>query len=259
MSSAIHHGDGFAALREMPADSAALVFLDPEWGNDLPADHVGAFEVGVRNHMGGKKSYWWDSPAMVDTVLKALQVAPHVLLKLSAKIAAERAIFALPEPLRYCLAERFQWDKGPGAPAFCNAGVSDSLENLWWFTRDGSRVRNAEWKAIQRVVRLSVEDDPEQRRVGRVLAKDRLTDHPWEMPRGLCEWIVRGFTRPGDRIIDVCTGSGALVVHGENMGRVVEGWETNEKWVAQARAALEHDGRPMADRQTPELFTHSSQ
>ena len=96
-------------------------------------------------------------------------------------------------------------------------------------------------------------------RCRRVQNADRLSAHVCEMPRALCEKIIKCWTKPGDLIIDPCCGSGALLTYAHAMGRRVEGWEINPAMAEHARAALVSGGRPLAARHTEELFGKEQQ
>ena len=43
--------------------------------------------------------------------------------------------------------------------------------------------------------------------------------HPTQKPVSLCEYFIRTYTRPGEVVADICTGSGTTAVAAVNTGR----------------------------------------
>lgn len=258
----IHLGDGFAGLAALPADSAELVFCDPVWGVPIDTQHKGAAKWKERLQRGEEaEEMFWETSRFKGTIISALRVAPSVIFKFSGRpnhlLDTCKTISDHDWGFRDNLAYMFTWDKGPGYPSACNGGISESRESLWWFTRDGSLKREAEWnKGFQCVVRERGDPDPDTDgilRFPKVRDEDRLTPHVFEMSKKLCEWITKVFTLPGDTIVDPCCGSGALLAYAQAWGRKVIGWEIDPEMADAARAALA-DPRPLVERATPDLF-----
>ena len=253
----IIHGDGFHALKTLPADSAKLVFCDPVWGVQIDTAHQGAAKFGSSAQRAPAADLmWWETAALLDTIRDGLRVADHVLLKLSGRPDHVGEIYRhLYGAVK--LAYMFTWDKGPCYPSACNSGISESRESLWWFTRDGTLRREAEWnKGFQGTIRDREEFEADTDgilRFRKVRDEDRLTRHVFEMSRKLCEWVIRVFTLPGDTIVDPCCGSGALLAYARCWGRQVRGWEIDPAMAAAAHAALS-DPRPLVERGEAPMF-----
>jgi len=270
----IHTGDGFKALAAMPANSATLVFVDPDWGIGLRMDHAGTAKAHEAAQECEKGPMFWNTTTFEELIADGLAVAPHVLLKLSGRPEHVRAIFSAigvctdfwhEYGVDYCereigdadLAYWFTWDKGPGAPPYCNDGIAENRETIWWFTRDGKPQRDGDWPNLDSMIRIVGDDAPgDQKTFGirRVRDADRLSKHVCEMPLALCEKIIKCWTKKGDLIIDPCCGSGALLTYAHALGRRVLGYEINPAMAEQARAALACGGRTLVTRHTAELF-----
>ena len=244
----ITHGDGLLALKTIPADSAELVFCDPDWNIGLGMDHKDGYKVGETAQKCEKGVPWWETFEFIVTLGRALCVAENVVFKFSGRADhmsnIHRSVATLEHPL---LADVFTWDKGPGAPSGANQGVSVDTESLWWFTRAGGRARRQERatqalgpkppKGAKKVKRDRVAWPSPSNiiRDHRVNADKKATLHSCEALAKLCEFIIKFFTVPGDTIIDPCCGSGVLLARALNLGRKVIGYELDADHVAAAR------------------------
>lgn len=74
-------------------------------------------------------------------------------------------------------------------------------------------------------------------RVTTVMREDM--GHRWQKPLGLCNMLVRGFSRHGDTVIDPCCGTGSILDEAQFQGRKVRGCDISPKWAQHAQALLE--------------------
>lgn len=73
-------------------------------------------------------------------------------------------------------------------------------------------------------------------------AKDRVDWHPAQLPPEPLEVIIKGWTNPGDRVLDAFAGSGNLGLACKKLGRNFLGVDQSEKYVGLARNRLtSHD------------------
>lgn len=63
--------------------------------------------------------------------------------------------------------------------------------------------------------------------------------HPSEKPVGLAEWLIRTYTKSGDRVLDPTMGSGTVGVACANTGRRFCGIESDEGYYTQAKRRIE--------------------
>ncbi len=68
--------------------------------------------------------------------------------------------------------------------------------------------------------------------------KQRKKLHPTQKPEGLCEYLVRTYTNPGDAVLDNCMGSGTTGVACRNTGRAFIGIERDPVYFAIASDRL---------------------
>ena len=244
----IIHGDGLLALKTLPADSAELVFCDPDWNIGIGMDHAGGYKIGETEQKREKGAPWWETIEFIVTLARGLCVAENALFKFSGRADhmgdIHRCVATLEHPL---LADVFIWDKGPGAPSGGNQGVSVDTESLWWFTRKDGRQRRLERatlalgpkppKGAKKVKRDRVAWPSYSNiiRGHRVNQENHATRHSCEVSPKLCEFVIKFFTVPGDTIIDPCCGSGVLLARAMNFGRKVIGYELDAGHVAAAR------------------------
>lgn len=57
--------------------------------------------------------------------------------------------------------------------------------------------------------------------------KQRSKLHPTQKPQGLCEYLVRTYTNPGDTVLDFCMGSGTTGAACQTTGRQFVGFESD--------------------------------
>lgn len=53
--------------------------------------------------------------------------------------------------------------------------------------------------------------------------------HQTQKPVGLCEYLIRTYTRPNELVADICMGSGTTGISALNTGRRFVGWELDEE------------------------------
>lgn len=62
--------------------------------------------------------------------------------------------------------------------------------------------------------------------------------HPTQKPVGLCEWLIRTYTNPGDTVMDNCMGSGTTGIACINTGRNFIGMEQDAKYFSIAEERI---------------------
>lgn len=62
--------------------------------------------------------------------------------------------------------------------------------------------------------------------------------HPTQKPVGLCEYLIKTYTRPGETVLDSCMGCGSVGVACKNLGRRFVGIEIDPQWFAVAEHRL---------------------
>lgn len=70
-------------------------------------------------------------------------------------------------------------------------------------------------------------------------------DHPTEKPVGLCEYLIRTYTNPGELVLDNCMGSGTTVLAALNEGRRAIGIELDPGYFALAKRRIETMQMPL--------------
>jgi len=68
--------------------------------------------------------------------------------------------------------------------------------------------------------------------------KQRSKLHPTQKPLGLCEYLVRTHSNPGDTVLDFCMGSGTTGAACQNLGRRFIGIESDASHFATAATRL---------------------
>ena len=248
----VHHADCLDALPALPAASVHLVVADPPYFRVL------------------KESWdnqWPDEPAYLDWSMRWLRAAmkmlvpgglcyvfgqvgkrEHVWLHLMSRMASEFEFHDL-----------IIWDRAVGydrrdsfAPAYEQILVLKQSGAGARFDKDA--VREPYDAATQALyLRDRRYADKEKRReylergkfatnlwrVPSLKGSSReKVGHPTQKPLALLERIVLSSSRAGDLVLDPFCGSGSALVAARKLGRCAMGIETDEKWVALARARL---------------------
>lgn len=116
----------------------------------------------------------------------------------------------------YSIRHIFVWYKPNGSQP-TGYGISRRYEVVVWM--DGRPGRRGELKylsdvwTIPRITRASRED----------------LGHRWQKPKDLCELLVRGFSKPGDTVLDPFCGVGTILSEAFARGRVVLGCDIDLK------------------------------
>jgi DNA modification methylase len=64
--------------------------------------------------------------------------------------------------------------------------------------------------------------------------------HPCQKPLDLCKFIIECYTKPGDRVLDICCGSGTIPQAAKLSGRDFLGIEKEESFFVDAEHRLRH-------------------
>lgn len=63
--------------------------------------------------------------------------------------------------------------------------------------------------------------------------------HPTQKPISLYSWILRNYSKPGQRILDTHLGSGAIAIAADDFGVSLDGYEINETYYTKALERLD--------------------
>ena len=76
-----------------------------------------------------------------------------------------------------------------------------------------------------------------------VFKKDiqKLSLHGTQKPLALCEYLIKTYSNPGDRVLDITCGSATTLVAAKNTGRFGIGIEKDERYYNIAKMRLEND------------------
>lgn len=221
-----HHGDWRKVVPQVPTNSVKLFICDPPFGGYTwrPA---GGYQSG-RGDTNGLRSES-DNNTAEEALAVTLPLFEASLTKLApggcmllfqpggkpdrAELLAETAkqgwdcLYAL------------VWEKGTCAPSDCAYPYAPSSERILVFTRKGDRL---EWheQGLSRsdVLRFDSVTQQATARMERGSLAFR-SIHMFQKPAGLCEFLVRKHTHPGDLVVEPfgCSGSGCVAA--KQLGR----------------------------------------
>lgn len=201
----ITQSDAIDFLKMLPGSDHNVLITDPDWGMDYDWKTFLAECMRV-TALGSTLIMWNAAPA---ALFRLLNIAKEV---------------------GYKAKHIFPWIKPNGSNP-TGWGISRRWEAIVWF--DNKKGRRGELKfladtwVVPRVTSVSREN----------------LGHRWQKPRDLCEILVRGFSRPGDMIIDTFVGTGVILAEAKARDRLWKGCDIDQRWATLSQALLE--GTPM--------------
>ena len=222
--------DGIEGLRSLPKHSVDMLLTDPPYGT-------------TRN--------FWDVPLPLPELWEAVKwaVKPDGAVLFFAQCPYDKVLGASNlSMLRY----EWVWYKSR-CTGFLNARRAPlkRTENILVFYQklpyyDPQFEQGKPYKKISRTgdnspnygkfLRSSSGSEDGLRFPGNLLAFSSVqrTVHPTQKPVELCEYLIRTYTRPGEVVADICTGSGTTAVAAVNTGRRFVCFETAPAFYAPA-------------------------
>lgn len=216
-------GDGIAGLLSLPKHSVDLLLTDPPYGT-------------TKNK--------WDTPLPIPKMWEAVKYAvkPDGAILFFSQCPFDKILGASNLPmLRY----EWIWQKS-SATSFLNASrmplkthetILVFYQKLPYYnpqytygkpyvTTSGHGSSNygnyKEWKTVSEDGRrYPIDVLP--------VPSVRFAVHPTQKPVGLCEYLIRTYTRPNELVADICCGSGTTAIAAINTGRRFVGWELDEE------------------------------
>ena len=156
---------------------------------------------------------------------------------------------AMLEELGFSLVREITWVKPNGKPVSAKHVMADKGEKLWWFQkgRPGTRPVWYPWEISKYGpdrVKVPVVSNVWEIAVGRTRWPTGQTHYAC-FPEELATRAIKGFSAPGDLVLDPFMGSGTTAIAAHKLGRRWVGIELNpqgELECARARWAMEFSG-----------------
>lgn len=235
MSCTIRNGDCLDLMRDLPDGSVDMCLADPPYGTTRCK---------------------WDSVIPMDPMWEQIWrvVKPNgAVVLFSAEPFTSALVMGSPKEFRYDLV----WVKNQGTD-FLNANRKPMRrhENVLVFYRrqptynaqveEGSPYKSTSAYRCNTQVYggfdVKFNDNDGSRKPTTVLNIGRERGlHPSQKPVGLCEWLVKTYTNPGETVLDFCMGSGSTGVACANSGRNFIGFELDDGYFEVARKRLSQE------------------
>jgi len=223
MDKTLFEGDYLDLLRTIPDGSVDLFFTDPPYGStqakwDTPVDLEEMWEEVLRVC---KKN--------APLIFFANQPFASVLVTSRLKLFKYDLVWEKSKATGYLNAKRMPMRAHEGILVFCRTPVP------YWPEMDpgkaydkGHAYRPTDVYGEQ--VATHVKSDggryPRSVRYHKTAESEGVVYHPTQKPLGLCRWIIRLYSRPGDLVLDPFAGSGTIPVAAQLEGRR---WAAAEK------------------------------
>jgi len=202
----IIESDAIELLKGIEGSQNTVVITDPDWDAVYPWRTFLAQCMKV-TQMGTTVVMWNAAPKQLHTLLDYAQ------------------------DIEYTVKHIFPWAKPNGSQP-TGWGLSRRWEAIVWF--DNRPKRRGELKFLADVFTVP--------RITRVSRED--LGHRWQKPRDLCEILIRGFSRPGDVVVDPFCGTGVILAEAKARGRIPVGGDISAKWAAHAEALVSGTSLP---------------
>lgn len=243
----VHHGDCIALLREMPDESADLIFADPPYNLQLNRDLFRPDKSRVDAVADG-----WDKFAsfeQYDEFTTGWLTECRRVLKDTGSIwviGTYHNIFrvgAIMQDLGFWLLNDIIWLKTNPMPNFMGTRFTNAHETLIWAARSKSSKYTFHYHSMK------VMNDDLQMRSDWVLPvchgnerikKEGRRAHPTQKPEELLRRIILAASSAGDLVVDPFSGTGTTAVVAKQLGRRFVAFEKEEEYVTLARRRLLH-------------------
>ncbi|MDP4199961.1 MAG: DNA methyltransferase [Bacteroidota bacterium] len=249
LSSSIYHGSVEHALNVLPRDYFDLIIADPPYNYGV--------DFGNSSDRRSKSDYEdWTEQWL--SQLPAVS-SPHASFYICAGWEASGLYQSLIERTGLTIVNRITWkrDKGRGA----KRNWKQNMEDIWFAVRDKrSYTFNLDLVKVRKQVIAPYRENgkPKDWTVDSDGAPYRMTHpsniwtdltvpfwsmpentpHPTQKPEALTRRIILASSNPGDRVLDLFSGSGTTSVVAKRLGREFVGIEMNAEYVRYAMKRL---------------------
>lgn len=247
----VRHGDGVAGALALERGAASLVVTDPPWGAtrakwDRPLDW-GAWWSAIDHALAAR-----GVAAVFASMRLALEIVPRAPRRFAydlvwAKNKASGHLNARRAPLRAHETILVFGDSARGASAYTpqrthghapmHAATRRSKSELYGRETVTRTNAGTTERLSTSVLRFDVVDNDADIRI-----------HPTQKPVELLRWLVRAYSRPGELVIDLTCGSGAVVHAARAEGRAAIGWEADPTIADRAQRWLDGRDLPLFER-----------
>lgn len=193
--------------RLMDGKKADMVFTDPPYGMDLDADYS---SLSWGDRKGKKYDY---------VIGDREDFKPELITTIFDNFGYCKEIFTWGADYYFDLIPDFRkghyivWDKTLESNG--DAGSNSEYELLWTKQRHKRIVLHFNWF---RYFGLSSQD-----------MKKRM--HPTQKPLQVCEPIIEGYAKEGEKVVDLYLGVGSTLIAAEKTGRICYGMELDPKYI----------------------------
>jgi DNA modification methylase len=238
----VHQGDCLELIRQMPDNSADLVFADPPYNLQLRKD---LFRPD-RSHVGAVDDGWdkFDSFSAYDDFTRAWLMECRRVLKDTGciwAIGTYHNIFrvgALLQDTGYWILNDIIWVKPNPTPNFMGTRFANAHETLIWAIKSREVKYTFHYQALK-----GFNDDLQMRSdwlIPLCKGPERIREegkkaHPTQKPEELLYRIIMATTNPGDLVVDMFAGSGTASAVAKRLGRKFIGFEREAAYVSLAR------------------------
>lgn len=133
------------------------------------------------------------------------------------------------------------WYKRNAFPNITGRMLCESTEQIVWAV-NGSKKKATNWTFNYEDLKTLTDNGKQMRNMWDIpmtpSSERKFGKHPSQKPLRLSERLVRGFSNPGDLIIDPFLGSGSFLVAAQSLGRDFLGFERETEYASLARQRL---------------------
>ncbi len=242
----IYHGDCLDLLRQLPDESADLIFADPPY--NLQLNKV-LFRPD-RSLVGAVDEGWdkFESFRSYDDFTRAWLAECRRVLKATGciwVIGTYHNIFRVGSVMQdtgFWILNDVIWIKPNPTPNFMGTRFTNAHETLIWASKSRDSKYTFHYQALK-----GYNDDLQMRSdwlIPVCKGPERIREegkkaHPTQKPEELLYRIILGTTNPGDLVIDPFTGSGTAAAMAKRLGRNFIAFERELEYVDLARERIE--------------------